>query len=332
MSTTPAKLTPAIAVALLLSLGGCTCGFDCSSDEDDNGPALLSLGVSDALPEELDEVEVVIDSITLRGSGVEDVEITDFTVDALSVANAETLPVDLLEYPGSKQLLVIEDLAVAAGEYSSVEIVVDPAGSHVLESSGEQLPLTVAGSVLRLGGIRVPAGSSTFTVEFELARALEARGDEYRLGTEGIRIVNNAGSARLRGTVDNTLFDSVSPCDAKTDPLAGNRVYLYRGSDLADEDLADVFRTGGGAPEGAIAPYAVAAVLPPAGLDQEWRYEFGFLPPDDYTLAFACDTTEDDPLDWDDLQIPLPASQLYRINLASGETADCDLSDDATCN
>ncbi len=333
MTTAIAHLTSACAATLLLALGGCTCGFDCSSD-DDNEPAVLSLGFSDALPEELAEVVIELDSITLRGSGVDDVEINNFTVDSLNLVDAPTVPINLLEYRGANQVLVIEALELAAGEYSSVEIALvdgDVNSSYVLTGSGEQQPLVAAGSVLRLGGIRVPSGNSTFTVEFELARALQARAEEYRLDTEGIRIVNNALSARLRGTVDTALFDGVAPCDAKAEPLAGNRLYLYRGSQVDGENLADVFRAGGNAPEGALAPYAVAAVLPPAGLDTEWRYEFGFLPPDDYTLAFSCDAADDDPLDWDDLQIPLPADQVYPVNLSSGETATCNLRDGATC-
>ncbi|MCB1842478.1 MAG: DUF4382 domain-containing protein [Halioglobus sp.] len=326
-------------LALLLSLGGCTCGFDCSSDNDDDGRATFSLYFSDALPEDLDEVVIEVDRIVLKGSRVDDVDVPTFTIadGTINVANSATVPINLLDYPGARRVPVISNLDLAAGEYSSIEITVvngtqdNVNTSYVQQRDGERVPLSVAGSVLQLGGIRVPGGSSGFTVEFDLARALVARSADYRLGTEGIRIVSDADSARLRGTVDSTLLDSVAPCDAKTDPERGNRLYLYRGADVVTENLADVFRSDGGAPENAEQPYAVAAVLPPSGIDNALRYEFGFLPPGDYRLAFACDTGDDDPVDWDDLQIPLPTSQVYDISLSAGDTVDCNLGEDASC-
>ena len=57
---TPVKilLSTLLLAPFLQFLGGCSCGFDCSGsgNSNDNNPAILTLGFSDSLPEELKEV------------------------------------------------------------------------------------------------------------------------------------------------------------------------------------------------------------------------------------------------------------------------------------
>jgi hypothetical protein len=129
--------------------------------------------------------------------------------------------------------------------------------------------------------------------------------------------------------VDNALFDEVSPCDEKDDPELGNRIYLYLGIGLSDSQFADVFTTNSGTtvPDDAQAPFTVAALLKNT-LIGSWEYAFGFLPAGDYTMAFACDTADDDSVDFDDLVIPLPADQIYEVTLSEGEQGVCDLNVD----
>ena len=58
---------------------------------------------------------------------------------------------------------------------------------------------------------------------------------------------------------------------------------------------------------------------------------FGYLPAGAYTLAFSCDAAEDDPVDFDDISVPLPDDQTYEIELEAGESAICDLAASASC-
>ena len=58
----------------------------------------------------------------------------------------------------------------------------------------------------------------------------------------------------------------------------------------------------------------------------------GFIAAGDYTLAFACDAGDDNPVDYDGISIALPVDQVYQITLDAGERAICDLEPDATCS
>ena len=59
------KLIGSLAVTTLLTLllatlPGCGCGFDCNNGNSNNRPALLTLGISDSLPEELKQVVIEV--------------------------------------------------------------------------------------------------------------------------------------------------------------------------------------------------------------------------------------------------------------------------------
>jgi len=338
----PALACTAILSLLLLmtALAGCTCGFDCSSDDDgeDGGEALLTLGFSDALPEDLARVVLEVTRITLRRADGGEEIVDTFTIDELGVVDRPSFQVDLLEFGGTSQLQVVTELALPPGRISSIVLDVDDGDlntSSVEEATtGTVRPLRVPGSALELDGLTLAAGPQSWTVEFELARALRFREEpmDYLLTTEGMRVVDSGTSASLIGTVDPVLFDLEAPCDEKTDPQAGNRLYLYRGTQLDPADLADVFNASSTdeIPAGAIAPFAVGRIVRSrtTGL---WEYAFGFLPAGDYTLAMACDAAGDDPDNFDAVTVPLPADQLQEFSLAQGASVLCDLAPGARC-
>ena len=327
-------LACAVLATPLFSLTGCGCGFDCSSDDDDDGPGLLTLSLSDSLPEELEEVFITIDSITLNRSGSEDVTINTFTVNAQEV---DTVQVDLLDYPGARRLQIVDSLAVETGSISSVELSIiadDVNSAYVLErDSDEQLPLDVASS-FTIPGFRLNSGEQEFVIEFSLARALnQSSSGDYRLSTEGVDTVNVNTASILSGTIDSALFDSEAPCSEKESPTEGNRLYLYEGSDLGDAVLADVFNSGNSndLPDGAVAPIAVASINFDDFGNDGWRYSFGHLPAGEYTMAFACDTSSDDSVSYDELTIPFPENQVYPLTLTEGQDSTCNITQEPDC-
>ena len=104
------KTTGALALFLAaLVLNGCSCGFDCSSDDDETGPSLLTLGFSDALPEDLKEVVLEVDSIVLERFSEDDVPINSFSIEGQD-PNQPNFQIDLLSYRGGR--------AVACGRRS----------------------------------------------------------------------------------------------------------------------------------------------------------------------------------------------------------------------
>ena len=330
-------LLAALLTPLLVSIGGCPCGFDCSSDQDDT-PASLTLGFSGASLEGVRQVVIEVDSITFRRSGQEDVVVDTFTIDELSLVEQNSFQVDLLEHRGRNQLIVIEGFELPAGNYS--EIVVGILDNDLNYSFVEEVDTglkilngPVAG--LSLPGVDLASGTQSFTVEFGLALALQFQtdSDSYLLAAEGVRIENNRSAASLFGRVDSALFNTVPGCDTKVDPASGNRIYLYPGTGLSDRLLADVY-TGNSTdaiPDNAIAPFAVATLVENV-LTGDWEYAFGFLPTGDYTLAFSCDAADDDPVNFDSIIIALPSDQAYEINLQDAEQAQCNLAADADCS
>ena len=331
-------LSGSLVAILMTSAGGCGCGFGCNNDNDgDTGPAILSLGFSDESLEELKQVVIEVDGITLRRSTGEEVRVDTFTIDELGLTEVDTFQVDLLQYRGLNQLLVIDALELESGSYDSMAIGIlggDVNRSYVQGSDDVLREITVPGDAISLPGVSLASGNQLYTVVFSLAQALQyqAATDDYRLTTTGMRVMDNAVAASLSGRVDAALFDSVAPCDEKTDPESGNRVYLYEGTGLSAADLADVHTDNSGTaiPDGALAPSAVATLARDV-LTGRWQYAFGFLPSGDYTLAFACDSADDDPVEFDAIAIPLPGDQQYDIQLDEGEQAVCDLADGATC-
>jgi hypothetical protein len=327
-------LSALLLVFSILPLSGCGCGFDCNSDNISQQPALLTLGLSDSLPEDLKQVVIEVDSITFKRSGADDVVVDTFT---FGPADAATFEINLLKYSGLNQLVVIEDLELDVGTYEVVIAIIATGtnSSYVQEAANDSLqPITVSGGKLTLPGLKLSSGKQAFTVEFGLAQALQFKSttDGYLLTTTGIRIENNLTGASLSGTVESALFDTVSPCDEKNPPTAGNRVYLYQGIDLATGSLADVFTTGNTTtpPTNALAPFAVASLLQKSDTEN-WEYAFGYLPAGNYTLAFACDTAADDAVQYNGLLIPQPTNQLYNITLSEAKKSVCNLTAGGSC-
>jgi hypothetical protein len=325
-----------LVIAFLLPISGCGCGFSCN--DDDSVPTLLTLGFSDSLPEDLKQVVIKVDAIIFQRIGAEDVVVDTFTIEEQGLSEADTFQVDLLAYRGVSQLIAIKDLELNPGTYSNVLIKIlgnDVNNSYVQEADDSLKKITVSGGQLKLPGIRLSSGSQAFTIEFSLAQALQHQSDsdQYLLAINGIRIENNKIDATLSGQVDSALFNGVSPCDQKTDPKKGNRLYLYNGKVAQEKErLADVFTSGSSTtpPADALAPFAVAS-LENNALTGNWDYSFGYLPAGDYTMAFACDTEKDNSVEYNGLIIPLPEDQVYELTLSESEKAQCNLAEGASC-
>lgn len=325
-----------VLIALPLLLGGCSCGFDCNNEDSNATPTVLTLGISDALPEDLKQVVIEVDSITFSRTGADDVVVDSFTIPALGLSSADTFQVDLLQYRGRNQLQVITDLELTPATYSQVRITVlggDVNRSYVQEEDDTLRELNVSGGVLVISGATFARSDQAYTVEFNLAQSLQVdTGQRYLMTADGIRLEDNSTAASLSGRVDSSLFDLEPPCSDKEDPTEGNRIYLYEGTPASDERLGDVFRSSSATPVPAnvVAPFAVATLVL-NDLTANWEYAFGFLPAGDYTLAFACNTAADNSVDYDDLLVPEPADQTYSLTLTEGDTTVCDVTSSASC-
>ncbi|MEM9254282.1 MAG: DUF4382 domain-containing protein [Pseudomonadota bacterium] len=317
---------------LLGNLSGCTCGFDCNNDDDDQ-TGTLTFSVSDSLPEDLKQVVIVVNTLTFR-RGSEEIVIDNFTDPNDPTSN--TVSIDLLRFPGVINFDLISGFELLTGTYTPILglLTNNENESFVKEADDTIRKLNVSNSngSITLPNFTVTTGSQEYVAEFGLARALRyfPSDQTYQLTTEGVQVINSEDAGVLGGRVDSTLFDRDAPCSQKLDPDSGNRVYLYEGRDRVLEDLADVFTSSSEStpPANAVAPFAVAKLLESAS--GTWEYAFGYLPAGEYTIAFACNTSEDDPVNFDGLIIPEPSDQVYEVTLTSGLTTTCDITQDAT--
>jgi hypothetical protein len=326
-----------LALAMLLSFRSCGCGFDCNSNSR-RETASLTLALSDQALEQLKEVVITIDQVTFVRSGADNVVVDTFTIPSLGLEDVDSFQLDLLDYLGRNTLTIITGLEMDVGSYSSIQFNIldtDINFSYVLESDDAQKQINVASSILSVSGFTLSAGSESYVVDFNLAQALQYRSleDDYLLATDGIRVEDTTTAARLSGSVDSSLFNSVSPCDEKEEPESGNRIYIYSGINLADGSLADVYTDNSSTvvPDVVVAPFAVGSLYDDPVLGG-WQYIFGFLPAGNYTLAMSCNALDDDPVEYDEILVPLPAEQIYEIELSEAELATCDLTADDSCS
>lgn len=299
----------------------------------------ISIGISDAPVDDVEEVVVEIDSITLQKSGEDDIVVDRFTSADLGLTDEDTFQIDLLAYQGGEQAIVIDNIEVASGEYTDLILRVideDVNNSYVMELGGDQVAIKVPSDTLKLGGFTVDNdGEQTFTIEFNLRQAMTYRPgpDVYNLKPRGIRLQDNDGARSIGGEVDSSLFDTESPCDTKSDPTLGNVMYLYEGHDLNVDDLADVFDSESDdltttIPANAILPFAAEAVSEKT--TDEWEYDIAFLPAGEYTLVFSCNALDDDPVQYDGLTIAVPEDQIIEVDLATADiVCDFPIVDDA---
>ena len=318
-----------VSLASLLLVLGCAV-LGCGDGSGGGGSAVtapVSFGVSDAPVEGLLSVVVTIDRIILDRDGNDDFIIDRFTNEGLGLFNEDTITIDLLDYQGEDNLLIVGPLKLDVAEYQGLRLEIldnDIRRSHVQEMGGEIRPIIVPSGQLNLGRFEVSSrGDQTFILEFGLRKAITYNPgpDRYILKPRGIRIIEVSQGTMITGVVDANLFDGAPPCDGKIDdPYDGNVMYLYRGRGLDSSTLADDFDPD-------LDPDAAAELIEPFASEAvgvDGNYVFAYLPAGDYTLAFSCDAIDDDP-DFDEgFVVPTPNDQIIEITTRPGESWTCD--------
>ena len=288
----------------------------------------------------MSEVVITIDGIELRrkdGDDCDDIPDSDdcayidqFTLDGAVV---DTVQVDLLKLQGSDNQIIVEGIELEAGEYDQLRLsIIDEDTNYSWvkeEASGDTLKLLkVPSDELKLGGFVVESGGvQVFIIEFNLHKAMtyNPSPERYILKPRGVRIVEVESAASIAGTVSDELFvgNTTSPCASKMTHTAGNVIYLYRGHGLAVANLADNFDRDVDKrvpdTDTAIAPFASETVA------ADGSYEIAYLPSGQYTLAFTCEAEKDDADLLNYIPVPSPATEIIELNLAAGETRECNL-------
>jgi hypothetical protein len=261
-----------VAGAALLAIAGCGGGGGGSAG------SMMKLSVADAPVDGAEKVVVVFTGVELIPNSGNPVTINFDTPKTI----------DLLNDSGTASA-VLFDQPIPAGSYGQVRLLVtadgDASNSYIVMSDGSMHGLMVpsgAQTGLKLvSGFDVPSsGVVDYTIDFDLRQAVVCPGGQSPACTlkPVERLVDNTSVGNIQGEVSNTLVP--------TGCTPG--VYLYAGTVTAPEDMNSAAPAGD-------TNQPIASKVPVATSTPPYYYQFTFLTPGTYTVAFTCQAAQDNP-------------------------------------
>jgi len=238
----------------------------------------MSLSVGDA---PVDGAEKVVVEFT-------GVELVPDNGNAVTITFATPKTIDLLNDSGTASAQLFSQ-PIPAGSYGQIRLMVmadgNPSNSYIILSDGTmhglQVPSGAETGLKLVSGFTVPSsGVVDYTVDFDLRRAITCPPGQTPAcilkPTE--RLVDNTTVGNIQGQVSNTLVP--------TGCTPG--VYLYSGTVTAPEDMNSAASAGD-------PNQPLASKVPIASSQPPYYYQFTFLAPGNYTLAFTCEAAQDNP-------------------------------------
>lgn len=262
----------AASAAVAFAVAGCG-GGDSSA-----GMSSMKLSVGDAPVDTAEKVVVLF-------NGVELVPDSGSPVDIMFDAPKS---IDLLNDSGTASAQLF-DQPVPPGSYGQIRLMVladgDPSHSYITLTDGTMHGLLVpsgAETGLKLvSGFSVPSsGVADYAIDFDLRKAITCPPGQAPacILKPALRLVDNTTVGNIQGTVDASLV--VAGCTPG--------VYLYNGTVTTPEDMNSTApATDMNQPLASKAP-----VLAQSG---GYYYQFTFLSPGTYSVAFTCQAALDNP-------------------------------------
>ena len=253
--------------------------------------AMMRLSVADAPPADgAPHVVVVFTGVELTGNGGNPVTITFATPKSIDlVTQSGTASAELFDQPippgsyGQVRLMVSAD-----GNADDSYIVLADGSMHgLIIPSGDQTGLKL------VSGFTVPSsGVVDYTIDFDLRQAITCppgQGPACLL-KPALRLVDNTTVGNIQGQITSTLPSGCTP-----------GVYLYAGTVTRPEDMnSSAPSTDTNQPLASKVP--IATSTPP------YYYQFTFLAPGTYTVAFTCQAADDNPAQADSSVILIPVA------------------------
>jgi hypothetical protein len=281
--------------AAALFIAGC-------GGNDDNGPQ-MKLAVRDAPVDGADHVVVSFTGVELTGDSGAPVEI-DFPAPK---------SIDLITDSGTASA-VLFDQPVPAGHYGQIRLKLQepiPDHSFMHTTDGTTHPLNVpSGSETGLklvSGFDVPgSGVVDYTIDFDLRQAITCPPGQAPNCTlkPAMRLVEDNSVGNIAGTIDASLT-SPQGCSPA--------VYLYTGN-ATPEDYNSTAQSGD-------PNQPIASKLPDTSANPI-TYQFTFLAPGTYTVAYTCQGANDNPDQADSIEFT-PVVQ--NITVTAGQTTTVNL-------
>jgi len=243
-----------------------------------SGSGSMSLAVADAPVDGANKVVVEFTGVELTPGSGNPVTITfpaPKTIDLLS--DSGTASAQLFSQP------------IPAGSYSQIRLMVvadgNPSNSYIILSDGTmhglQVPSGSETGLKLVSGFTVPSsGVVDYTIDFDLRQAITCPpGQSPACILKPVeRLVDNTTVGNIQGQVTNTLVPA--GCTPG--------VYLYAATVAAPEDMNSTAPAGD-------PNQPLASKVPIASSQPPYYYQFTFLQPGSYTLAFTCEAAQDNP-------------------------------------
>ena len=255
------------------ALGLAACGGGSS------GPTgQMTLAVADA---PVDGAQAVV----VKFTGVELVPNSGNPVD---VTFATPKIIDLLNQSGTASAVLFSQ-PIPAGDYGQIRLMVtadgNPSNSYITLSDGTmhglQVPSGSQTGLKLVSGFTVPSsGVVDYSIDFDLRQAITCPPGQAPacILKPAERLVDNTMVGNIQGQVSATLVP--------TGCTPG--VYLYSGTVTAPEDMNSAAPTTD-------TNQPLASKVPVATSQPPYYYQFVFLPPGSYTVAFTCQAALDNP-------------------------------------
>src|SRR5712671_791604 len=238
----------------------------------------MKLAVADAPVDGAQAVVVKFTGVELTGNSGNPVQITF----------PQPKTIDLLKQSGTASA-VLFDQPIPAGSYGQIRVMVvadgDAGNSYITLSDGTMHGLRVTsgfetGLKLVSGFTVTSSGVVDYTIDFDLRKAITCPPGQAPACTlkPTERLVDNTTVGNIQGVVDNTLVpNGCTP-----------GVYLYGGTVTAPEDMDSTAASSD-------TNQPQASKVPVANSQPPYYYQFTFLAPGTYTVAFTCQADQDNP-------------------------------------
>ena len=276
------NLMTVLSLAALLS----ACGTDSSSSGDGGSSgsggegSSLSLRLTDAAFDDAARVDITFVEVKLRKT----------SGGWVSIPVNPAQKIELASLQGTKTADLLRDVKVDAGDYDELRLIVDTA------SMANSIELTTGG----VNNLMIPSGGSSglknkgdytvsdtrptaLVVDVDLRQSIITAGPNFIMRPV-LRLVKGDNFGHIRGLVNSTLLTAGTCSDAQADSF--NAVYVYNGHNAVTDDINQVSSTNND-------PVTTSKIMWDASIS-EYIYEAAFLPAGDYTIAFTCNSDQDD--------------------------------------
>jgi hypothetical protein len=290
-----------------LILGACGGGGDPTPAEDMTG--LISIAITDASVDYVDVVNVRFTGVSLKPE----------SGDAIDYVFDEPVDLDLLTLQNGNTAELLPTTSVPVGRYNWIRLAVEAEFDNIFDSyamltDGTQVELRVpSGSqngLKLVSGITVTQGqSSNIVIDWDVRKALtDPPGQPGMFLRPALRVTDMASFGTLSGTVEQALLEG-SDCSNDLVADTGNAVYIYAGEVTEPADISAMETD----------PIATATVR--KGADEIYRYAVNFLSIGEYTAAFTCQASDDEPDIVNEIAF---APVITGVRIVDGETTTVD--------